>query len=157
LFIFFAGSSLLLYFLDGQVLWRDAFLSLLGDFIQPHQESFHETRRVDGQPPHGIMKPVHRLDPGADGDAAASATGPLPLIDSPEDQALLRVDPPFAKAGVVVNTIEEDTQGAGLNIYIDRSGYRMIREIIRVARPLRIAYPGAFYHVTSRGNERRRA
>jgi putative transposase len=26
---------------------------------------------------------------------------------------------------------------------------------IRVARPLRIEYPGAFYHVTSRGNERK--
>jgi len=24
-----------------------------------------------------------------------------------------------------------------------------------VARPLRIQYPGAFYHVTSRGNERK--
>ena len=25
-----------------------------------------------------------------------------------------------------------------------------------MARPLRIAYPGALYHVTSRGNERKR-
>ena len=24
-----------------------------------------------------------------------------------------------------------------------------------MARPLRIAYPGAFYHITSRGNERK--
>jgi len=30
----------------------------------------------------------------------------------------------------------------------------MIRGI-RMARPLRIEYPGAFYHVTSRGNERK--
>jgi REP element-mobilizing transposase RayT len=29
------------------------------------------------------------------------------------------------------------------------------REGVGVARPLRIEYPGAFYHVTSRGNERR--
>ena len=49
------------------------------------------------------MKPVHRLDPRTDRDAAAPATGPLPLVDSPEDEALLRVDPPFAKTGVVVN------------------------------------------------------
>ena len=76
---------------------------MLGDIVQPDQGSFHETRRVDGQPSHGIMKRVHRLDPGADGDAASSATGPLPLIDSPEDEALLRIDPPFAKTGVVVN------------------------------------------------------
>jgi hypothetical protein len=51
------------------------------------------------------VKSVHRLDPRADSDAAASATGPLPLIDSPEDEALLCVDPPFAKTGVVVNLI----------------------------------------------------
>ena len=49
------------------------------------------------------MKRVHRLDPGADGDAAASAAGPFPLIDPPEDEALLRVDPPFSKTSVVVN------------------------------------------------------
>jgi len=29
------------------------------------------------------------------------------------------------------------------------------REGVGVSRPLRIEYPGAFYHVTSRGNERR--
>jgi hypothetical protein len=28
-------------------------------------------------------------------------------------------------------------------------------EGVGVSRPLRIEYPGAFYHVTSRGNERR--
>ena len=49
------------------------------------------------------MKPVHRLDPGADRDAAPSAAGPLPLIDSPEDEALLRVGPPFPETGVVVD------------------------------------------------------
>src|SRR4030067_689107 len=30
-----------------------------------------------------------------------------------------------------------------------------MEELIRVSRPLRIEYPGAFYHVTSRGNERK--
>ena len=29
------------------------------------------------------------------------------------------------------------------------------REGVGVSRPLRIEYPGAFYHVTSRGNERK--
>ena len=29
------------------------------------------------------------------------------------------------------------------------------REGIGVSKPLRIEYPGAFYHVTSRGNERK--
>jgi hypothetical protein len=29
------------------------------------------------------------------------------------------------------------------------------REGVGVSRPLRIEFPGAFYHVTSRGNERR--
>src|SRR5512136_2086115 len=51
------------------------------------------------------MEPVHRLDPRADRDAAAPATGPLPLIHSPQDETLLRVDPPLAKTGIVVNRI----------------------------------------------------
>jgi hypothetical protein len=86
----FQGAKGLPFFLlslcfpDRQVLWIDLFLPLLSDFIQPYQKSLHEIRRVDGQPPHGIMKPVHRLDPGANSDTAASATGPLPLIDSPK-------------------------------------------------------------------------
>jgi hypothetical protein len=51
------------------------------------------------------MEPVHRFDPRADSDTATSATGPLPLIDPPEDETLLRVDPPFAETGIVVNRI----------------------------------------------------
>jgi REP element-mobilizing transposase RayT len=42
---------------------------------------------------------------------------------------------------------------------IDKSrrsvGIEKDEEIIGVSRPLRIEYPGAFYHVTSRGNERK--
>ena len=55
---------------------------------------------MNGQSPHGIMKPIRRLDPQANSDAAAPATEPLPLIDPPEDKALLRVDPPFAETGI---------------------------------------------------------
>ncbi len=33
----------------------------------------------------------------------------------------------------------------------------MIEELKKVSRPLRIEYPGAFYHVTSRGDERKMA
>ena len=51
------------------------------------------------------MDPIHRLDPGADRDAAAPTAWPFPLIDSPEDKALLRIYPPVPKTGVVVDGI----------------------------------------------------
>ena len=57
------------------------------------------------------MKPVHRLRPRADGDTAAPATGPLPLIDAPEGETLLCINPPFSETGVVVNGVGDVVAG----------------------------------------------
>ena len=62
-------------------------------------------RGVDGQPPHGVVKPIHGFVPGADRNTAPAATGPLFLVHTPEDNALFSIDPPFAKSRIVVHGI----------------------------------------------------
>ena len=79
------------------------FLALVNDFVSPDQKLLNRMGRVDGQPAHRVVKPVHGLIPGTHRNAAAAAAGPFSFIHAPEDDTLFSVNPPFAKPRIIVN------------------------------------------------------
>ena len=81
------------------------FLAPVSDFVSPDQKLLSRMGRVDGQPAHRVVKPVHGFIPGTHRYAATAAAGPFALIHSPENDALFSVNPPFAKARIVVDGV----------------------------------------------------
>lgn len=80
-------------------------LALVGDFVTQNQKLLHGTGRVDGQPAHRIVEPVHGLVPRTDSDTAPATTGPFSLVHSPEDETFFGIYPPLAKTTVVVQGV----------------------------------------------------
>jgi len=94
--------------------------------MAPHQQSFDESRSVDGQPPNGVMEGIHRFGPRTNGDATTATTRPFPLVHPPKDEALFRIDPPLAETGIAVD-------GVGNQIARLPPGNSACRAILRAA------------------------
>ena len=62
-------------------------------------------RRVDRQPAHRVVKPVHGFIPGTHRNAATAAAGPFSFVHPPENDTLFCVNIPFAKTGIIVDGI----------------------------------------------------